>query len=335
MGRPGDGAAPGRRGLAAAAASTTAIAAVALGLVAAPAAHANLVGTANDPAGDATDAAPGRDLVGAGIAYDQRRGVLVGAVGLRAAPTIGTEGDVGLFAGRRTPAGCVGYPAIGFFSSTTTLRARWAVLRGGPTPDTNFAAEKRGAQARIQRFEAVDPRLKGHRPDCVIATLTAPGDPSTVWDAVGPFDLKPVPVLSARLTGVPSRLAAGTTRRVRVVLRNDGDAATPTGRVAVAGARGLRATPRSTRVRPIPAGGSRTVALRVSLTSRAGGSTRLRVNATAGDQRVRAEGRILLRRPRAGGGSGGDGGSGGARTCTRYAPDPFGDTGGSLILVPC
>ena len=330
--RPARGDVPTPRGSRPLLVSAAVVAVLGLG---APHAGANLIGSADDRVGDATDPAPARDLSGAGIAYDRRRGALVGAVGLRAAPTDATAGDVGLFAGTRTPAGCVGYPAIGFFSSTSTLSARWAVLRGGPAPDVNFAARKRGSGATIQRFEAVDPRLKGHRPDCVIATLTAPGDPTTVWDAVGPFDLRAVPVLSTRLSGVPSRLSAGTARRVRLTLRNDGDAATPAGRVTVAGARGLRVSPRSSRVRPIPAGGRRTVSFRVSLTARAGRSTRLRVTASAGDQRVRAEGRILLRRPKATGGSGNGSGGGGARTCTRYAPDPFGDTGGSLVLVPC
>lgn len=305
---------------------------VGLGLAAAPSASANLIGDAKDPVGDATDPSPARDLVGAGMAYDRRRGALVGAVALRGAPSGDTGGFLTLFAGTRTPAGCNGYPAIGFATTTSESSARWTVLRGGPTPDPTFPAEKRGGRDAVQRFEIVDPRLKSHRPDCVIATLTEPGNVQNVWDTVE-FGLRPVPVLAARLRGVPSRLAAGTSRRVRVTVRNEGDAPTRSGRLRVAGVRGLRATPSSSRVPAIPAGGSRTVSFRVALTSRARSSTPLRVSVTAGDQTVRTEGRIVLRRPKASGG--GSGGGGGTRTCTRYAPDPFGDTGGSLVLVPC
>jgi len=326
---PGPG---GRTVRAGALAAATAVV-LGLGLAGVPSASANLIGDAKDPAGDATDPSPARDLLGAGMAYDRRRGALVGAVALRGAPTRDTAGFLTLFAGTRTPAGCTGYPAIGFATTTSDLSARWTVLRGGPSPDATFPAEKRGGRDTVQRFEIVDPRLKSHRPDCVIATLTDPANVQNVWDAVGPLDLRAVPVLSARLRGVPSRLAAGTSRRVRVTVRNEGDAPTRAGRLRVTGVRGLRATPSSARVPSIPAGGSRTVAFRVALTTRARSSTPLRVAVSAGDRTVRTEGRILLRRPKAAGG--GSGGGGGTRTCTRYAPDPFGDTGGSLVLVPC
>lgn len=310
----------------------TGLVAVGLGAVGASPASANLVGGADSPVGNAADPAPERDLTGAGLAYDRRRGALVGAVGFRADPTRETAGFVTLFAGTRTATGCDGYPAVGFASSSAAFDGRWSLLTAAGAPVTTHPATKRGGQTAFQRFEVVDARLKGQRPDCAVATLTSPGDASVVWDTTGPIPLKAIPVLAAGLRGVPKVLSAGSRRRVRVVLRNEGDAATPAGRVRVTGARGLQVTPRAPSVKPIRAGGSRTVTLRVSLTSRARPTTALRVTATAGDQRARTEGRISLRRA-AGGGGGGAGG--GARTCSRYVPDLFGDTGGSMALVPC
>jgi hypothetical protein len=300
-------------------------------------ASANLVGGADSPTGNAADPAPERDLTGAGLAYDRRRGALVGVIGFRADPTRETAGFVTLFAGTRTATGCDGYPAVGFASSTAAFDARWSLLTAAGASVTTHPATKRGGQTTLQRFQVVDARLKGQRPDCAVATLTDPADSSVVWETTGPIALKAIPVLAAGLRGVPKTLTAGSSRRVRVVLRNEGDAATRAGRVRVTGARGLRVTPRAPRVKSIRAGGSRTVTLRVSLTSRARPTTALRVTATAGDQRARAEGKIALRRPARSGGGGGGGGAdtGGARTCTRYVPDLFGDSGGSLALVPC
>jgi hypothetical protein len=102
----------------------------------------------------------------------------------------------------------------------------------------------------------------------------------------------------------------------------------------VAGARGLRVSPSTRTLAPLAAGRTRTATLRVRLSTRARASTRLRVTATAGDQRVRTEGRIRLLRPSSGGGGGG-GGSTPPRTCNRWMPDISGETGGSLVLVPC
>lgn len=304
-------------------------------LAGAPAARANLVGGANDPVGDASDPSPGRDLTGAGLAYDKRRGALVGAVGVRQDPTRETGGFLTLFAGTRTPTGCDGYPAIGFATSTSVFDARFSVLEGPGATGASGGARKRGGQTTLQRFEVVDARLRGRSPDCAVATLTAPGNPSVVWDTTGPIALTPRPVLSGRLSGVPKELRAGRSQRVRVTLENDGDAPTRAGRLTVAGARGLKTTPRSAKVAAIPAGGRRTTTFRVSLSSRARPTTTLKVTATAGEQRVRAEGRIRLRRPARSGGGGGGSVPDLPRTCTRYSPDLFGDTGGSLVLVPC
>jgi hypothetical protein len=315
--------------------ATVAVAATAFLLGAAPVAHASLVGSANDPVGDATDPSPGRDLIGAGLAYDKRRGALVGAVGLRQDPTRETGGLLTLFAGTRTTTGCDGYPAIGFATSTSAFDARWTVLTAPGAAGPSDGARKRGGQTTLQRFEVVDARLKGRTPDCAVATLTAPGDASVVWDTTGPIALVPQPALAGRLTGVPKELRAGRTQRVRVTLTNDGDAPTRAGRLTFAGARGLKTTPRSAKVPAIPAGGRRTTTFRVSLTRRARPTTTLRVTATAGEQRVRAEGRVRLRRPARSGGGGGGSLPDLPRTCTRYSPDLFGDTGGSLVLVPC
>ncbi len=324
---------PARR----AAASTVAAATILLLGVAPAPAGANLVGVGEDPAGDAASPHPAHDITGAALAYDRRRGALVGSVRLRGVATAASESVLTLFAGRRTATGCDGYPAQGLSTSTTSFRASWHVL---PAPGQTLGggvdrAEKSGERTTVQRMEATDRRLAGGTPDCAIATLTRPGDASVVLDTTGPIALRPVPVLGIALRGVPSRLRPGRTARVRVLVTNAGDASTARVRLRVAGARGLQVSPSTRTLTPLAVGRTRTATLRVRLSARARSSTRLRVTATAGDQRVRTEGRIRLVRPSSGSGGGGGGATTPPRTCNRWMPDISGETGGSLVLLPC
>lgn len=325
---------PGRRAFAGA---------VALSVIAvlggAPRAQAELLGGGEDPAGDATVPGAGRDLRAVAISYDRRRGSIVGAYRLGAAPSATEDADVTLVAGRTSPTGCDAYPAIGFRTTTYRSASQWLNLPQASGGGASGTADKRGIGTPTARIEAVDDRLQGGRPDCVVAFLTDPDDASVVHDTAGPFALTPQPVLQVRLRGVPSTLTAGKSRRVRVTVSNVGEARSPRTSLKVAGARGLRATPRTATVAPLAAGASRTVSMRVRLSARARSSTTLRVTGTAGRQRVVAEADVRLRRPsRPGGGGSAGGGGGGAsspKVCTRWFPDLSGETGGSLGLVPC
>lgn len=309
---------------------------VGLGLAGAPAASASLVAIAEDPPGDSSDPAPARDILNAALGYDRRRGALVGMVRFRGAPTADTAGLITIFAGTRTPEGCNGYPAVGFSTVTDGLRPRWHVFEAAGSSGVFGDTRKSGAGTAIQQFEAVDRKMAGKQPDCMIATLTAPGDASVLYDTTGPIPLVAQPVTQLRLQGVPKRLPADRPRRVRVTVTNAGDAPTRPVRLRVASARGLRATPASSRMQAIAPGKSRTVTLRVSLSSRARAQTPLKLTATAGDQKVEAVGRIALQRPARKGGSGsGSGTSRPPTVCNRWMPDISGETGGSLALVPC
>lgn len=316
--------------------ATLLVLAIGLGLVAAPVASANLVGIADDPAGDAADPAPARDLVGAALGYDRRRGGLIGMVRFRGAPTSGTSGLVTIFAGKSTPEGCNGYPAVGFSTPTDGNDPRWHLFEGPQTVGVFGSPRTSGARTAVQRFEVIDRRLAGKQPDCMIATLTAPGDASVVYDSTGPIPLVAEPVTQLQLRDVPKRMRANRARRVRVTVSNAGDAPTAEVRVRVASARGLRVGPTTARLRSIAPGKSRTVTLRVSLSARARAQTTLKVTATAGKQKVEASGRIALQRPaRQGGTSGGSGAGRPPMVCNRWIPDFSGESGGYLGLVPC
>jgi len=321
------GLAPGPTRLLAVAAGAT------LALTAAAPAQANLVGGGQDPAGDA--ASPGRDLREVAISYDARRGGLIGGMRLGAAPGVLEDAQLTLVAGRTTPTGCNGYPAVGFASNTYRASSQWLLLAQPSGGGAAGRAEKDGLATPTARLVAADARLKGQTPDCVIATLSDRDDAAVIFDTAGPFPLKPRPVLSLRLRGVPKQLTAGRSRRVRVTVTNDGSAPMPRSRLKVSGARGLETTPSSTTVPGLQAGRSRTVSMRVALSSRARSSTPLKVTGTAGDQRVFAEGSIRLRKPSGRGGGGGGGTPDPPRLCNRWTPDITGDSGGSLTLLPC
>jgi hypothetical protein len=103
-------------------------------------------------------------------------------------------------------------------------------------------------------------------------------------------------------------------------------------------ARGLKTTVKKRALKPIAPGRRRTVKVKVTLGARARTATDLKVTATAGKLVARTEEALYIRRkqakPSPGGGDGG-GGQGGPQVCNRYSPDFTGETGGSLILVPC
>ncbi|MCK9249082.1 MAG: NEW3 domain-containing protein [Solirubrobacteraceae bacterium] len=304
----------------------TPFAILALVLLPASPASAAFVGEGKDAAGDAADPHPGRDIVSVGLAYDRRTGRLDGAVRLAGEPSGDAPANLTLFAGRRTSSGCNRYPAVGFATLTDSRNADWVRLDGAGQA-RNGAASKTYDGAS-EEYAATSRTLRGVRPDCVIAQLTAPGNLAVVYDTAGPFKMRGLPELTAKLSRVPSVMRAGRTRTLRLTLRNRGDASTGRIRLKAKGARGLRVRLPKT-VRTIAAGKRRTVNVRVTLSSRARTSTDLRITATAKDGlRARDERSLYLRKPSAGGGGGG--GADGPNLCFRYHwQPPFSQ------LVPC
>jgi hypothetical protein len=297
-------------------------------------AGANYVATSTDPAGDAGDPNPARDLTAVGLSYDRRTGELLGAVRLRGEPAEESRAFLTLVAGPRTPTGCNGYPASGFGSYSDEFGASWLRLDSAAGDGPRGEADKHGYLSEIQQFEVTDRRLAGQKLDCVIATLTEPNNPAHVYDSVGPLTLRGQPALSMRVAGARRTFLPGRSRRVTVTLRNTGDARTRPVRVRFNRARGLTVKAKSTRVKGIAPGGRRRVALTVRLSSRARTATPLKLKASAGELVVRQETTLYVRKPSKPGGGGGGGGDG-TQSCVRYQADLSGETGGSLILVPC
>lgn len=311
----------------------TALVVLAVALVAASTARADFAATAADPAGDAADASAGHDVTAIAFAYDRRGGRLFGAIQLRGTPQEGAGALVSLFAGTRTARGCDGYPALGFGSVTDETGARWLRLDdgigGGPRGD----ALKSGSLSSVQEFEVTDRQLAGRRLECVVATLTQPGDAAVVYDQVGPVALVGLPELAGRLRGTAHPFTAGRSYRVTLTLTNPGDAPTRRVRLQAARARGLTVKLARRSLPPIPAGGRRTVSVTVTLSRRARMRTDLVLTATAGKVVARALQTLYLNtpsRPR-----GGDGPGGSTQLCNRWQPDLSGQSGGSLVLLPC
>jgi hypothetical protein len=96
------------------------------------------------PPCDATDASAGRDITAVGLAYDRRRGELVGAFRLRGEPSHESSAFVSLFAGTRTPSGCNGFPAAGFGSFSDEFGASWLRLDDAAGNGPSGDADKRG-----------------------------------------------------------------------------------------------------------------------------------------------------------------------------------------------
>lgn len=300
-----------------------------LALAVASPAQGSFLATATDPAGDV--AVPGRDLTDASLAYDRESGSLQGAVRFAGAPA--ERSVVTLFMGVRTPTGCNGYPAIGFGTFSDESGASWLRLNSaGATPTARGDADKVGGGSRTQVFEAKDPAFVGGPWNCALAAVSEPGNAAVLYDTIGPMELVGQPELSIKVRGVPKEFKPDRRRRLRITVANGGDGPAKGVKLRLARAPGLRLERRSASLPTIAAGRRKTITVGVALSGRAETFTELLVKASAGKLVARETVRLRLERPDRGGGGGSGGGS---RTCTRFSPDPFGDTGGSLILVPC
>lgn len=306
-----------------------------IAVVATPAAQANFVATAIDPANDAIDPSPGRDITAVGLSYDRRSGELAGAIALRGEPNHESSAFVSLFAGVRTASGCNGYPAAGFGAYSDDFGASWLRLDDPAGNGPRGEADKRGYLAEVQEFEVSDRQLAGRRLDCVIATLTEPGNATNVYDSVGPIPLVGQPALALRVSGGARAFGVGRPRTIKLTLSNDGDA--PTGRVRLkfSRARGLTIKTKTKTLKSIAPQRHKAVTATVTLSDRARTATNLKVTTTAGRLSVHEETTLNLRTPTRPGDGGGQGGGGSTGSCVRYQADLSGETGGSLILVPC
>jgi hypothetical protein len=310
---------PALRGAAAALALTG-------GLVVASSAHAGFVGSGADPGGDAVNGHPGHDIAGLAIAYDPDRGELRAQVRLAGTPDPAAEAELNVFVGRRGPDGCRTFPAIGFSSLVAGRGSTGVRLNGGSVAPITVSSTKSGTGGTVQELRTTAPIFRRLAPDCVIATTFAPGNAAAVYDAAGPYAVRGVPGLEVRLGTAPT-LRPGQSHTVRVTLRNPGHAPTGRIRLSVPKARGMT-TRIARRVGSIAAGKQRTVSLRVTLSSGAKATTKLRVKATAPKKLTgRAETDLRLRTPSSGGGSGG---GKGPKLCYRYTwYPPYGE------LRPC
>lgn len=301
------------------------------GLVLAAAAQGNFVGTGSDPAGDAADASPGRDIIGASLAYERGSGELVGAIQFRGFPGE-ARAFVTLYAGTRTASGCDGVPSAGFGSYSDEYGASWKRLDDATGAGPSGDAQKVTYDRAVTKFEASDERLAGHRLDCVVATATEPGNAAQVYDVAGPFDLVGRPALSMRVRGLGPSFAPNRPRRLKITLANEGDGPTSPVRLRLGRAPGLKADPAKSSFGAIEPGGRETATIKVTLSGRARGTTKVKLTASAGELVAREDLTLVLGRPEKPGGRGSDRPT---QTCNRWMPDPFGGTGGSLILVAC
>jgi hypothetical protein len=136
------------------------------------------------------------------------------------------------------------------------------------------------------------------------------------------------------MSGVSQIFGSGRPRRSKLTLSNEGDAPTRRVRLKFSRARGLAIKTKTRTLKSIPARHRKTVRATVTLSDRARTATRLKVTAAAGQLIAQQEATLHVRTPTKPGG-GGDGGDRTPGTCVRYQADLSGETGGSLILVPC
>jgi hypothetical protein len=296
-------------------------------------ARADFIATAADPSGDAADPSPGRDITSVGLAYDRKEGSLSGVVRFRGSPE-DVPSLITLFAGVRTATGCDGYPAGGFGSYSDEFGASWLRLDSATGPAAARGdADKRGFDSEVQTFEATDAELGGRPWDCVVATITEPGNAANVYDTTGPIELVGQPGLSVRVR-VPKQFKRNRSESLKITVSNPGDGSARRVKLRLGRARGLRLSPRARTLGTIAAGKRKTIRVKARFDDRARGLTELALRASSG--RLVAKGTLRLRVHTPDRRTGGGGGQSHVpRVCNQYSPDLSGETGGSLILVPC
>jgi hypothetical protein len=296
-------------------------------------ARADFVATATDPSGDAADPSPGRDITSVGLAYNRKEGSLSGYVRFRGSPD-GVPSLITLFASIRTATGCDGYPAGGFGSYSDEFGASWLRLDSATAPPAARGdADKRGFDSDVQTFEASDAALGGGPWDCAVATITEPGNAANVYDTTGPIELVGQPGLSVRVRA-PKQFKRNRSQALQIRLSNPGDGPARRVKLRLGKARGLRLSPRAMSLGTLAAGERKTIRVKARFNDRARSLTELALKASSGKLVAKGTLRLSVHTPsRPSGGGGGQ--THVPRVCNRYSPDPFGDTGGSLILVPC
>jgi hypothetical protein len=297
-------------------------------------ARADFIATAPDPSGDAADPSPGRDITSVGMAYNRKKGSLSGFVRFRGSPD-DVPSLITLFAGVRTATGCDGYPAGGFGSYSDEFGASWLRLDSSTGPAAARGdADKRGFDSEVQTFAASDAALGGRPWNCVVATITEPRNAANVYDTTGPIELVGQPGLSVRVRA-PKQFRRNRSASLKITVSNPGDGSARRVKLRLGRARGLRLSPRARTLGTIAAGKRQTIRVRARFNDRARSVTKLALRASSGRLVARGTLRLRVRTPRRRTGGGGRGPSHLPRVCTRWSPDLSGETGGSLILVPC
>lgn len=299
-------------------------------------ARADFVASSPDPVGDATDPSPARDITAMGMTYDRRAGSLYGFLRFRSYP-----GDapsfITLFAGIRTAEGCNGLPAGGFGTYSDETDAGWYRLdsQTGP-PAAKGEADKSGFGSKVQEFEVKSRALAGKRWNCVVATVTETGDTGIVYDTTGAIPLIGMPGLSVNIRG-PKKFKRNHSQILRFTVSNPGDGVAKKVKLRLGHARGMRLSKYSKTLSSIGPGKKRTFRIRVRFNKRAHAITRVNLRGRSGQLRLKGtlSLKVRTRKPKPGDNGGGNGSIKTPRLCARYQADLSGETGGSLVLLPC
>jgi hypothetical protein len=226
-------------------------------------------------------------------------------------------------------------PAGGFGSYSDEFGASWLRLDtpSGPAAASG-EADKRGFDSELQRFEASDAALVGHPWNCVVATITEPANAANVYDSAGPIALVGQPGLSVRVRA-PKQFQRNRSQSLRIAISNPGDGPARRVKLRLGQARGLRLSPRSQSFGTLAPGKRKTIRVKVRFDDRARSLTELALRASSGRLVAKGTLRLRVRTPRRPSGNGGGGQRDLPRLCNQFSPDLSGETGGSLILVPC
>jgi len=161
--------------------------------------------------------------------------------------------------------------------------------------------------------------VAGMQWNCLVATVSEQGKPENVYDTTGSIPLKGLPGLSLKVRG-PKQFKRNRSQILRFKLVNPGDGSAKRG--------------------TIRAGKQKKFRIRVRFNDRARKLTRVVLKGSSGKLRLKGKMKLRVKTPKPprhhkNGGGGGGGSSQTPGVCVQYAPDLSGETGGSLILVPC
>ncbi len=260
-------------------------------------------GSAADPAGDGPVSS--RDISAAQTSYDSETGEFSVTTTFAAPPGELFTQITGAL-GRLNDSGeCAVVPLAALGTFLPDGDAVWIREDDGPLPPEADGPADRTIEATRVTLTTTTSELADLPVNCSAVLLTDPDDPDLVFDRTESFAVEPPPKkprLSASIGGARGSVKRGSSHKVKVRVRNSGDAGASRVKVRLSANGPARAKPASRGLKSIGPGRSKTATFSLKVKPRAKGKIKLRAKVTGKGVKASASKsvRVKVKKPKPG-----------------------------------